>query len=419
MRKCLITILLSVAGVSFCFGQPECGYPDALVTEDGRVVSSAAMFDNVRRPEIVDIFASQVYGIDPGTKVRTKFDIIEERTDALGGKATRRQVRMTFSANGIMRRATMLIYIPNGVPKPVPVFTGLNFNGNYTTTPDPAVLLTDGWMRVPAETNRADESLRGTSASRWPYEMAVDRGYAVATICYGEFYPDFYPEQKEEVDPQDLSVLPMLYDGSAIPDEERMQAIGAWAWGLSRAMDYFERAKDLDASRVAVLGHSRLGKAALWAGVSDPRFAIVISNDSGCGGAAPSRCKTGETLERINTRFPHWFAKNYRKYNANEFALSVDQNLLIAAVAPRPVYVASASDDAWAHPEGEFTSASLAGGVYRLYGKIPLQDYGKGFPVANTSLPGGDVGYHLREGKHDITVYDWEQYLKFADKYFK
>ena len=412
MKRRFAAILLSVTGVSFCFGQNLTELPALMEMQEGAPVTSVRQWEKARRPEIAGLFSTQIYGVDPGTKVKTEYRVIEESGQALGGKATRRQVRIIFSANGMEHTADLLLYIPNGMKKPVPVILGLNFKGNYATTSDPAVVMTERWVSYPKGINRAADSLRGSASSRWPYERAVERGYAVATLYNGDFFPD-HPDGYGE------SVLPMLYAAGNVPDSARMKAVGAWAWGLSRAVDYFEKDRDLDARKVLLLGHSRLGKAALWAGANDSRFAVVVSNDSGSTGASIARGKKGESIRDINARFPYWFADNYKKYNDRETDLPVDQHMLLALVAPRPLYVASASLDQWADPSNEFLSARMCGVVYRLYGLRPLEWKGNGLPPVGQPLQEGDVAYHLREGRHDITLYDWEQYMNFADKYFK
>jgi hypothetical protein len=336
----------------------------------------------------------------------------------------------------------ILIYLPHDAPAPVPVFLGLNFEGNHSIHTDPGITLSKQWMRPNKETgivnNHATEESRGKSASRWQVEKILARGYGVATIYYGDIEPDFpegwkqglrsvsrvedIAEQKTFVGWLKKRAKEKAAGGggakqeTAVPGADHWGAIGAWAWGLSRAMDYFETDDDIDAKHVVLMGHSRLGKTALWAGAQDERFAVVISNNSGEGGAALSRRRFGETIERINTSFPHWFCANYKKYNNNEDASPVDQHLLIALMAPRPVYVASAAEDLWADPRGEFLAAKNAGPVYRLLGKEGLG--ADEMPGANQPV-GGDIGYHIRSGKHDVTEYDWDQYLNFADKHFK
>lgn len=393
---------------------PAYTLPDPLVLADGRPVKNARTWRTKRRAEILELFQTHVYGRNPIRSAKLSFDVTSVDRQALGGKATRQEVSIFLTGRKDGPKMDLLIYLPNDVKKPVPAFLGLNFFGNHTIHSDPGITLSQQWMRDSAElgvvNNRATEASRGKRASRWQVETILARGYALATVYYGDLELDSADGWKEGVR---AALSPDGANTEFAPDD--WGAIGVWAWGLSRALDYLERDRDIDAKRVAVMGHSRLGKTSLWAGAQDERFAIVISNDSGCGGAALSRRQFGETVERINSAFPHWFCGNFKKYNRNEAELPVDQHQLIALMAPRPVYVASAEEDRWADPHGEFLAAKHAEPVYQLFRKAGL--HVEEMPPLNQPV-GDTIGYHIRTGAHDVTAYDWEQYLNFADRHF-
>jgi hypothetical protein len=391
---------------------PEYTLPDPLLMSDGTKVANAQTWKKERRPEVLELFRTHVYGrATIGRPENMTSKVFDHEHRALGGLATRKQVAVNFTGKQDGPGMDILIYLPNNKDKPIPTFVILNFGGNHTINTDPAIKLSGSWMRpgTGVVNNHATAESRGKASSRFPVEEILKRGYALATVYYGDIDPDFHDGFKNGVHP----AFDKLSEGKRAPDA--WGSIGAWAWGLSRAMDYFETDGDIDNKRVIVLGHSRLGKTALWAGARDERFAIVISNDSGCGGAALSRRRFGETVERINTSFPHWFCENFKKYNGKEDDLPVDQHMLIALVAPRPVYVASADEDLWADPKGEFLSCRNADAVYRLFGVKGLDT--NRMPGLNRPIKTGKIGYHVRSGRHNLTEYDWQQYMDFADKH--
>jgi len=352
---------------------PPYTLPDPLVLADGKKVTDARTWTEKRRPELLRLFETLVYGRTPAGGPKARFQVTKTDPSALGGRATRKDVAITFGDGAAARRMDVLVYLPH-TSAPAPVFLGLNFQRN-------------------------DEV-------KWPVETIVERGYGVASAFYGDLFPDRADGAGDSV----LTLFP------ARQGPEAWNALGVWAWAVSRALDYLETDRAVDAKRVALLGHSRLGKAALWAGAQDPRFAMVISNESGCGGAALSKRIYGETVAAITKRFPHWFCANFARYSDREAELPVDQHELLALIAPRPLYVASAVEDRWADPKGEFLAALGADPVYRLLGTggLPARE----MPAVDRPVQ-GTIAYHVRAGGHDLTDYDWRQYLAFADKHLR
>ena len=392
---------------------PDFVLPDPLTFNDGKKVTTVKQWENQRRAELLEIFSSQMYGRTPKGKIKVRYENLSENPNFLNGKATAKQVKFIFTNGQKKHEAVLLLVLPNQPKGKIPVFVAYNYKGNHSTTSDPSILLPSVFTlpETPDYWRCAEgDSERGCQTSRWCYDQIIDRGYGVATMSYQDIYPDVAEKGKEH------SIV-SLFSGYASDRKAQgeWQAIGAWAWGSSRIVDYLETQKRVDLKRIIITGHSRQGKAALWAGAQDKRFGIVISNNSGCGGAALSKRVFGETIAIITRALPHWFCPAFNRYANNEANLPFDQHQLVALIAPRKVYISSAVEDRWADPKGEFLSGYYATPVYELYGlkglgadiQPPLHQ-----PVMN------DVGYHIREGIHDVTDYDWMRWMDFADQHF-
>jgi arylsulfatase A-like enzyme len=397
---------------------PPYTLPDPLVLNDGTAVRDAATWQQKRRQELLDLFSEHVYGRTPaGRPPEMHWAVTSEDRAALNGQAVRREITIWFTRQKNGPSLNVLVYQPPGTPPAGgwPLFLGLNNSGNLAVHADPGVSMSRAWMRdnKPARNiagNRATDATRGVQASRWQIERVVARGYATVTAYCGDLCPDHSEGFTE-------SVGAMFDPPRAERRGDQWGAIGIWAWGLSRMMDFVTADPELDGARVALHGQSRLAKTSLWAGAQDERFAIVISNCSSPGGAPLGRRKFGETIAHLNFRFPHWYAENFRQYNDHESALPVDQHQVLALIAPRPLYLGTAEDDEWGDPRGEFVSLKAAEPVYRLFGDTGLP--ASEMPRVDRPVQGERLAFHIRTGKHEMTAYDWAQYLDFADRIFK
>ena len=386
---------------------PKYNLPEILKSDKAGKIKNADQWEKIRRPELLKIFQEQVYGRVPGEMKISEVIVREDNGEAFGGLAIRKQVDLVFRNGGKELSIALLMYLPKAVG-PVPVFLGCNFMGNHAIAEDVEIRISQSWSLnypyVGITNNQFTEQSRGAESERWPVKCIIENGFGVATIYCGDVDPD----RNDFTD----GIHPLFYEeGQSTPAPDEWGTVAAWAWGLSRVVDYLESDDQVDSRKVIAIGHSRLGKAAIWAAASDERFAACISNNSGCMGAALSRRVFGETVAIINNNFPHWFNENFKEYSDVEDKLPVDQHMLLALIAPRPLYVASATEDLWADPKGEFLSAKHAGSVYDLYGLKGLSV--ETMPVPDTPVI-GTVSYHIRTGKHNITLYDWEQYIYFA-----
>ena len=389
---------------------------DALVSFSGKPVATREAWQAERAPELRRLVQNYEYGFfPPAAKVVAKIE--REDKSALGGLATLREITLTLERPADAQ-IHLLLVVPNQRTKPVPVFLGLNFNGNHALVADPLVRIPEGWK---PKNNEPVEKTRGSEIDKWALDQAVARGYAVATFWNGDVVPD------------DKDAAEKMLGKLRPPGHEERQAadcatIAAWAWCLHRAVDYLVTDPALDAKRIALVGHSRNGKTALLAAAFDERVALVVPSQAGCGGSAPCRVAPElsaegpngraivETVRRINTSFPHWFCGNFKAFNEEPARLPFDQHALIALCAPRPVLLSNATEDLWANPAGQFEMLRAANPVYRLVagdglGAAEMPEVGK--------LLASRLGYYIRPGKHSMTREDWAVWLDYADKWLR
>jgi hypothetical protein len=358
--------------------------PDVLINSSGQKITISKEWTKVRRQEVLELFRENVFGRVPLTPYTKTFEVVNEDKNAMGGSATLKQVDITINSEGKTLVIHLNLFLPNKAKKPVPVFLLINLGSR---TIDPTRKEKNEW---------------------WPAEEIVARGHAAAAFSNSDVDPDNFDDFKN-------GIHGLLDRGVRPPDA--WGTISAWAWGASRCMDYLETDKDINKKKVAVVGHSRGGKTALWAGAQDLRFSMVISNESGCGGAALARRRYGETVSRINTGFPHWFCSNYKKYSDNENAMPVDMHMLLALIAPRALYVDCADEDLWGDPKGSYLSLYNALPVFQLLKAstgIPVT-----MPPLNKQVISGKVAFHIRDGAHNLLLKDWNWFMDFADVAWK
>jgi len=398
-----------VAGIPVNYDEAKVGaytLPDPLVLASGQPVSNAKVWNEKRRPEIVRLFEENEYGRAPGRPAEMSFEVFDKGTPAMDGKAIRKQITIYFTSNKNGPKEDVVLYVPANAAKPVPLLFSINFSPNAAIFDDPGVKLGEMWGRdkkkVPAQ--------RGMGLGRMKIDDLLAKGFGVAGLYYGDVEPDF------------IGGVPLgirakyLKPGQSEPAPDEWGAISAWAWGMSRAMDYFETDPSVDARRVAIYGVSRLGKTVMWAGAHDTRFAAVIASCSGEGGAALSRRNYGETIAHLTapTRYPYQFAGNYAKYAADPKTLPVDAHMLIALIAPRPVFLETGDGDGWSDPKGEFLAAVAAEPVYKLLGKDGLGTHE--MPAAGETIL-HTVSYRMHAGGHGTLPGDWPYFLQFMTKH--
>lgn len=372
---------------------PNYDLPPLLVSSMGKPITTPEEWFSIRRPEILSLFANVVYGRvpEPVHPLNVRFEVVKTDPQFMGGKATRKDVKIHLENENGRMAMHFLVFSPNQSKKPAPAFFKHSFNNTQSDDFD------------------ASDTHPGLLKNGWPLGQMFDRGYGFCAV----YQQDLVKHNEVEF----LNSIHKLFypRGQSFPKAHEWGVLSVCAWGASRGMDYLETDPDIDHSRIAIMGHSKMGKATLWTAAQDERFALAISSQSGCAGAALWRRKSGETLKKMVTRFPYWLCRNAWKFIEQEDDLPVDQHMLLACIAPRPVYVHSATEDTWADSRGEYLSAYHASEVYRLLGKKGLESTET--PELRQPIQDSEVGYHIREGGHSIEMYDWLQFMNFADRH--
>jgi hypothetical protein len=397
--------------------------PDPLLLNNGQRVTDAETWFKQRRPEIYSFFENEFYGRVPPRPAAEAFDLHDNDSSALDGKAIRKQITIRLNGRSDGPNIDVLMYLPAKLPRPVPVFLCLSFTPLQQINADPGIKLMDGWDTKGKKRAAADPGLRGRAAVGWPVEEILARGYGIAVIYYCQIEPDFAGGVQFGVRAAfSTSGAPVAATNPADAiGPSDWGAVAAWGWGASRVMDYLETDADVDSKHVALMGHSRLGKTVCWAGARDQRFAMILAAQSGRGGASLARRNYGETLLALDTNFGYQFCANLKKYAADPNTLPVDSHELLALIAPRPLYQTTSVEDRHSDPRGEFLAAVAASPVFDLLGARGLVSGG----LDPTQLPPVDTstmrtqGFHYRSGKHAVTAYDWDRFLDFADLHFK
>ena len=380
---------------------PQFILPSPLLKDDGSSVNSAEEWENSQREKIRVMLQTHMYGEIPPAPEKVTCTVTGEKS-VFGGSGIRRSIRLSFSDRFAENfNFDLLMYLPRNCQKAVPCAIGLNFAGNHSVEDDQDISLPDyPWCNT-------DIPGRGTQHRRWVPEYLLERGFALITGCYNQLFPD-YPEGTQK------SIYKLFHSPETLAEKKpgELTAISAWSWGLIRIMDLIEKTPEIDQQKVIVTGHSRLGKTSLWAGANDTRFSVIVSNNSGCGGAALTKREFGETMHVMNRIFPHWLTPQAKIDGDRPQEIAYDQNFLLSLAAPRALAVASADEDIWADPKGEFLGLTGTNDVYALYGRAPIAE--TTIPGRGESVDNGIRHYHCRAGKHDILYFDWQIYLDFA-----